>query len=192
MKLFGLTGGIASGKSSVSRILTELGIPVICLDTLNREAAAQPAMQEAILSKFGTLDRQELRKIVFANQETKTEMENLMYPSVLRLFKSKIAELKLKRTPIAFYDSALIFEMKQEKMFTAVVVVDCPMEIRKARTNKRDGTDQAVIDKIMSYQVQDFHRRMAADYLIVNDGTLEQLKEQVLLLLRNISYSDLP
>lgn len=188
MKLFGLTGGIGSGKSTVSRMLVELGIPVICLDTLNREAASLPIVQDAIQQRFGTLVREELRKLVFANQETKIEMENLMYPHVLRLFKKKVAELKLMRTPFAFYDSALIMEMNQEKMFNAVVVVDCSHETRKARTNKRDGTDKALIDKIMSYQVMDFHRRMAADYIIENNGSIEALKDKVKEMLKALCY----
>ena len=180
MNLYGLTGGIGSGKSTVSGIIQSLGIPVICLDTLNKEAAESVDVRYLILQYFGTLDRAKLREIVFGNPKSKSEMEQLMYPYVYKLYREKIAELESRGHACAFYDSALIFEMKQENMFKKIIAVECPEPNRIARATNRDGSNVEVIKNIISFQISDAERSRRSDYNIDNSGHKGLLHSKVL------------
>lgn len=180
MKLYGLTGGIGSGKSTVSTILRALGFEVICLDTLNKEAAKNPEVRDRILERFGTMDRNELRAIVFGDPQAKSDMEQLMHGYVHDLYKQRITELEAKGTKCVFYDSAIIFELRQSQMFDKIIVVDCPDFIRIDRATKRDSSNAEMIKKIVAFQVSDRFRRKFADYLIDNSGEEGKLGGKVL------------
>lgn len=195
MKIYALTGGIGSGKSTVLKFIDEMGIPTISADALNAEVARSPVIQERILERFQTTDRMELRKIIFADPQAKKDMEAIMHPEVQRLFFSKFNDLADKDFwPFAVYKSALVFELGQRQIFEGVISVTCPEDLRLVRVISRDNMNEEIARNIMKCQVDDEHRISHSDFLIDGNCTLEELKartEAVILQIRQ-SGSSLP
>lgn len=188
MRLYGLTGGIGSGKSTVSKMLEEAGISVISADYLNLISAREPHIQQKILDRFGTLDRMQLRKIIFADMKAKKDIEAIMHPEVQDKYNKRLKELADKE--VVVYDSALIFEMNQDSMFRGVIVVQCPEHVRRQRVLIRDNMDEEITDNIMGCQVSDDERWERADYLINNDGPMSALEKQTRELILQIVRTD--
>src|SRR5271166_5086641 len=108
--VFGLTGGVASGKSTVSKMFADAGIPVIDADKLARQVFDQPDIQETILGWFGTVDRRKIREIIFADKNAKVDLESIIHPVVHQLAAQRIEELAGKGYKAAIYDAALLVE----------------------------------------------------------------------------------
>ncbi len=190
MKLYGLTGGIGSGKSTVSKMFEKAGIPVIAADYLNLVAAKEKHIEKRIFDRFGTTDRLSLRKIIFSDKEAKKDMEAIMHPEVQNRFFNKLEELSDQ--PTVVYDSALIFELRQEDMFEGIVSVLCNEDLRLKRILKRDGLKMTmqIARNIMACQVSNRERQERSDYIIHNDDSLDYLKEQVDSVILHIRQTD--
>ena len=147
MKLLGLTGGIASGKSTVAAILRRLGAAIINADELSREVVqpGQDAWKE-IISTFGpdivqgdkTLDRRKLRKIVFDNPEARKKLEAIIHPRVRALAERRISELATAGNSIIVYEVPLLFEGQIHLWLRPVILVACEIETQKNRLVERD------------------------------------------------------
>ena len=134
MKLVGLTGGIASGKSTVAAILRRLGAAIINADELSREVV-QPEQEawEEIIKTFGpdilqedkTLDRRKLRKIVFDNPEARKKLEAIIHPRVRALAESRISELAAAGSSVIVYEVPLLFEAQIHLWLRPVILVAC-------------------------------------------------------------------
>ena len=181
----GLTGGIASGKTAVSRCFDQLGVPVIDADVVAREVVepGRPAL-DAIVEKFGRevldetgrLDRRMLRELVFADPELRRELEQLLHPEIRRRMKQKIAELHQDYVVLVI---PLLLEVEQTNLVDRVLVVDAPERAQISRAMERDGSSEKEIRDIMSAQLPREQRLARADDIIENRGTLRDLCDRV-------------
>jgi dephospho-CoA kinase len=188
MKLLGLTGGIASGKSTVAAILRRLGAAIINADELSREVVqpGQDAWKE-IITTFGpdivqgdeTLDRRKLRKIVFDNPEARKKLEAIIHPRVRALAERRISELATAGNSIIVYEVPLLFEGQIHLWLRPVILVACEIETQKNRLVERDHLTEIEAQQHVDAQMSLEEKRQLADYVIENDGNLKDLEKQV-------------
>lgn len=188
MKLVGLTGGIASGKSTAAKILESLGAAVVNADTLAREAVepGREAWQE-IIAAFGseilqsdrTLDRQKLRTLIFNNPDARRKLESIIHPRVRALAERRIAEHGAAGYAVVVYEVPLLFEGHLHEWLRPVILIACDIETQIERLQQRDGLDRVQAQKHIEAQMNLEEKRRLADYVIENNGNLEDLKRQV-------------
>jgi len=195
MKLLGLTGGIASGKSTVAGILRRLGASIINADELSREVVQpeQDAWKEIItafgpdiLQKDKTLDRRKLRKIVFDNPEARKRLEAIIHPRVRALAEKKISELAAAGNSIIVYEVPLLFEAQIHLWLRPVILVACEIGTQRKRLLERDHLTETEAQQHLDAQMSLEEKRNLADYVIENDGNLEELEQQVRAVLQKI------
>ncbi len=181
----GLTGGIASGKTAVSRFFEQLGVPVIDADVVAREVVEPggPAL-DAIVGKFGRevldetgrLDRRRLRELVFAKPGLRRELEKLLHPEIRKRMREKVAQLHQDYVVLVI---PLLFEVEQTDLVDRVLVVDAPESCQISRAMERDDSTRKEIEEIMAAQLPRDQRLARADDIIENRGTLEDLRDRV-------------
>lgn len=181
MKVVGITGGIASGKSAVEKMLHQY--PVIDADLVSREVVApgQPGL-EAIVEAFGTsvllpdghLNRKSLRQIIAQDSQAQQKLNSLLHPLIGQAIQQKIATLQ--NHPIVFVSAALMLETGSYKRYDDVVLVTAPESVRLERLMARDGMSEQVAKALMDKQWPDAKKRPLATVEIVNDGSWETLK----------------
>lgn len=193
--IVGLTGGIGSGKSEVSRRFENLGIQVVDADIVAREVVAPESVGLAAISEhFGkdildadkTLNRGKLRALIFENPEEKSWLENLLHPIIRTEI---ISQLQQSKSTYTILSSPLLFDTTQYELVDRVLVVDASEELQIARASARDSNTSEQIEKIMSTQMSRADRCAKADDIIVNNGDLDTLDKQVKDL--HISYLNL-
>ncbi|MFT4287079.1 dephospho-CoA kinase [Nocardioides sp.] len=182
----GLTGGIASGKSTVSAMLAELGAVVIDADRLAREvvepgtpglAAVVEAFGPEVLTEDGAMDRARVGAIVFADEERRRALEAIVHP----LVRARSRQLEEAAGPeaIVVHDIPLLVETDQADTFDAVIVVDAPHETALGRmVSDRGWTPEQARARIAA-QASREDRRAVATYLVENTGTIEDLRRRV-------------
>ena len=182
----GLTGGIASGKSTVAAELAARGAVVIDADVLAREvvapgtaalAAVQDRFGDAVLTPNGELDRAHLGRIVFADTTARRDLEQIIHPAVRR----RAAELEQQAAPdaIVVHVIPLLVETEQADQFDVVVVVDTDREAQLTRLAERNGYSRADAAARIDAQATREQRRQVADVVLDNSGTPEDLAAQV-------------
>ena len=187
--LAGLTGGIATGKSTVSNMLRGLGAEIIDADLLAREVVepGQPAWHE-IVAEFGrdvvspdrTLDRKKLGAIVFANPERRKRLEAITHPAIRAGVQARLDELAARGfAGIVFYDAAILIEALGHEDMDRLVVVVTDEATQAARLRGRDGTDDAEGRRKIASQMPLAEKAKLADYVIDNSGDREATAEQV-------------
>lgn len=188
----GITGGIGSGKSAVTKQLESLGIVIVDADVVAREVVepGQPALAEIvkyfgdhIVSYDGKLDRAALRKIVFESDVDRKVLESITHP---RIRESIQAQLAAAQSPYVVLSSPLLLESGQASFANYVVVVDTSEATQIQRTMLRDNNDESLVQKIMAAQLPRMDRVMKADHVLDNNGTLQHLEEQVTALHRDL------
>jgi dephospho-CoA kinase len=181
----GLSGGIGSGKSTVSKMLSDLGAVVIDADVIAREvllprtsgyASAVAAFGTGILDDEGNIDRRSLAKLVFGNPIKLAKLEAIVHPAVV----ARVAEFRnsLPESAVVVYDTPLMFEKQLQSQFDKVLMVVSDKELRRTRLVER-GLELGDIDARMANQATDEQRISVADFVIENNGTHEQLQEEV-------------
>lgn len=186
MRRVGLTGGVASGKSTVATILTELGAVVIDADLLAREvvepgtpglAAVVDAFGETVLTDDGRLDRPALGARVFGDEGARRRLEAILHP----LIRARGAELEAAAPADALvvHDIPLLVESGQADRFDAVVVVDVPVRTQVERMVADRGWSREDAEARVAAQASREQRRAAATYVIDNTGTRDDLRERV-------------
>ncbi|HVU05428.1 MAG TPA: dephospho-CoA kinase [Polyangiaceae bacterium] len=182
LHLFGLTGGIGSGKSTVARRFRARGLPVIDADELAREAVAKgsPGLSEiverfgeGVLDSSGALDRAKLAAVVFANDEARRALNAITHPRVAALSQARAAELDARGEPLACYEVPLLYETRLDALLAPVVVVTVPEAVQVARAVKRDGTTEAEIRARVAAQMPLAEKVRLAAHVIDNGGTIE-------------------
>ena len=182
----GLTGGVASGKSTVSAILRELGAVVVDADLLAREVVAPgtPGLREVVeafgpevVGPDGQLDRAAMGAIVFADEAARRRLEAIIHPRVRR----RAAEVEAEAGPdtVVVHDIPLLAETGQAGTFDAVIVVDVPVETQIDRMAASRGLGRAEAQARVDAQATRADRRAVATYVIENTGTIEDLRERV-------------
>ncbi len=181
-----LTGGVASGKSTVSAMLAELGAVVIDADLLAREVVAPgtdglaevvAAFGPEVLTDTGELDRPALGAIVFADEERRRSLEAIIHPRV----RARAAELEAAASPgaLVVHDIPLLVETGRAGEFDAVIVVDVPVATQVERMVDLRGMTEAEARARIAAQASREERAAAATYLIDNTGSLEALRARV-------------
>jgi dephospho-CoA kinase len=188
VKLVGLTGGIASGKSTVAKILEHLGAAIVNADVLAREVVEpdQEAWKD-IVARFGpdvlqpdqTLDRQKLRTVIFNDPDARKELEAIIHPRVRALAEQRIREHGAAGFAIVVYEVPLLFEAKIHEWLRPVILVACDIDTQRRRLEQRDQIDSAAAQKIIDAQMSLAEKRRLADYVIENNGSLSDLERQV-------------
>ena len=187
MKLVGLTGGIASGKSTVAKIFQRLGAAIVNADDLAREVVlpGREAWKE-IVASFGAeilqtdqnLDRQKLRTLIFNQPEARKRLESIIHPRVRALAEERIRQYGAAGYPVVIYEVPLLFEGKLQEWLRPVILVACKVETQTARLQKRDHLSPADAEKHIAAQMSLAEKRRLADYVIENDGSLADLERQ--------------
>ena len=182
----GLTGGVASGKSTVSAILAELGAVVIDADVLAREVVAPgtdglaevvEAFGSDVLAPDGGLDRPALGAIVFGDEPKRRVLEGIIHPRV----RARAAEIEATAPPgaVVVHDIPLLTETGQAASFDAVVVVDVPVDTQVARMVGQRGLTRAEAEARVAAQASREERLAVATHVVDNTGTLEELRARV-------------
>jgi dephospho-CoA kinase len=184
MHMFGLTGGIASGKSVVAQRLRARGVAVVDADQLAREVVAKGSDGLAevarvfgpeVLAPDGTLDRKRVAEIVFRDNEKRGALNAILHPRIGALTMQRAAELAAKGEPLACYEAALIVENGMADTFRPLVVVAAPEALQVARAVTRDSASEDEARARIRAQVPLEKKVAAADVVIQNDGTLAEL-----------------
>jgi dephospho-CoA kinase len=187
--LVGLTGGIATGKSTVSEILRGLGAEIIDADRLAREVVepGQPAFKQivaefgaGIVGADGALDRKKLGAIVFADPERRKRLEALTHPAIRARFQARLDELAAQGFEgLVFFDAPVMIESGNYKHMDRMVVVVTDEATQMARLRARDGTDDAEGRRKIASQMPLAEKAKLADHVIDNSGDREATAAQV-------------
>ena len=181
----GLTGGIGSGKTTVTRLFADFNVPIIDADIIAHQLVepGQPALAriqavfgQSVINSDGSLNRYELRTIVFTDPSLKQKLEAILHPLILNKIQSETDRLD---APYCIVCIPLLFETGMEHWVDRVLVVDCPVETQIARATQRDRISEETIRAIIAAQAPRELRNTLADDLIDNSESNSQLAEQV-------------
>ena len=183
--VIGLTGGIASGKTVVSRYFEHLGVPVIDADVVARDVVepGEPGL-EAVIDEFGTevldekgrLDRRKLRSVVFEDPDNRRTLEAILHPLIKERMKSQLEDLEGDYAILAI---PLLLEADQTDMVDRVLLVDTSESEQINRARMRDGVGEEEVRKIMGSQASRADRLARASDVIENNGTIDELRQRV-------------
>lgn len=185
MLRIGLTGGVASGKSTVADFFAALGVEIVDTDVIARElvvpgspalAGIVDAFGPGVLDETGALDRRKLRRIVFADDAKRRRLEAILHP---RIREAALARAAASAAPYVMLAVPLLFETGFDRLVDRTLVVDCPEAIQIARLVARDGVGEAEARAVVDAQMAREARRAAADDLIDNSGDLEATRARV-------------
>jgi dephospho-CoA kinase len=188
MRVFGLTGNIGSGKSTVAAMLRDAGIPVLDVDRISKEVTAPggraydavvQAFGRGIVRDDGSIDRKRLGEIVFADPRLRSQLEAITHPAILEGVKEAIAGIKREGHRAAVVEATLIHESGRKGLFEAVISVSCDRETAISRLATRDGMTRAQAEARLRAQMPADLKAGASDYLIDNSGTLDETRRQV-------------
>lgn len=185
MLKIGLTGGIGSGKTTVSNLFEKLDIPIIDMDVIARDVVkpGQPALEiiqksfgEDICLPDGMLDRQKLRDIIFSDEQERIKLENIIHPAIRKCVSESIAKLT---SPYCIIVIPLLFETGQKDLVDRILVVDSSIDEQVRRTTLRDKISDEDARKIISSQVSREERVSKADDVIDNNGDKATLAKEI-------------
>lgn len=188
MYLIGLTGGIASGKSTIAGRFAEHGAVVIDADVLSREAvepgtpglaAIEQRFGPGVIDAAGALDRPALGAIVFADEQARADLNAIVHPEVKRRSRARIAEASADPEAIVVYDVPLLVETGRKDEFDLVVVAAAPREVRARRLVEIRGLDRGEAERRIAAQATDAQREAVADVVIDTSGSIQETLAQV-------------
>jgi dephospho-CoA kinase len=184
-----LTGGIGSGKSQVARLFAEWGAVVVDADDLAREVVApgSPGLAKTaeafgaqILKADGSLDRAALGSMVFSDETRRKKLEEILHPLIRRLWLSRLKTLQeTSSASLIIYTLPLFFESEAEyPEVQRIVHVAAPEQLRISRVTTRDGSTEENVKARIKAQLPDEEKNSRSDFVIVNDGTYEELRQR--------------
>jgi dephospho-CoA kinase len=182
--ILGLTGGIASGKSTASKILKKLGAIIIDADEISRKISTSVEVIEKVRDAFGEeaildgqLNRQKLREIIFKEKEKRTLLNSIMHPIIVKKIQIEIEENKNKN--LIVLDIPLLFETKLEYLCDKILVIWVEENIQIERIMKRDNSSEEMARKILNSQMSLLEKLKKADCSIENNGTIGDLEKKI-------------
>jgi dephospho-CoA kinase len=187
-RVIGLTGGIGSGKSTVSRLLQKLGASLVDADAIVHElqAAGSPMLERIVdafgpgmLTRSGELDREALASLVFGDAEARQRLNAIVHPAVGVEMARRIEEARKGRAPLVVVDVPLLLETGRRQGFDAVVVVYCRESQQIERQQARDGSSREDAEQRVRAQLSIEEKRRMADHVIDNSGSMEETDRQV-------------
>ena len=193
MRIFGLTGNIGSGKSTVAAMLRDAGIPVLDADLISREVTAPGGRAyDAVVQAFGggivrddgSIDRKRLGEIVFADPVSRERLERITHPAILEAMKEAIAGIEREGHHAAVVEATLIHESGRKGLFEAVISVTCDRETAISRLAARGGMSRSQAEARLRAQMDADRKAGASDYVIDNSGDIESTRRQVVALAR--------
>jgi dephospho-CoA kinase len=196
--IIGVTGGIATGKSSVAALFKKIGLPVVSADELAREAVHPGSdVLRAIVQQFGpevlfsdgTLNRERLSQFVFTDAAARRALNQITHPAIARLAESQLAALVEAGADTIIYEAPLLYEAGAEKRADKVLVVTANPAVQKKRLMARDGIDAATADLRISAQMPLAEKVLRADFVVDNSGAPAETARQVELLCREHAIS---
>lgn len=185
MLIVAITGGIGAGKSAAVDMFRQYNVPVIDTDIIARELVdSDPDILKAITAAFGDeilddkqqLDRNKLRQIVFNDTQKRETLQNILHPRIHQQVMHDIGTVSSNYCIIVI---PLLIESQHEYPHNRVLLIDADESTQLERATNRDNNSKALIQKIMSVQASRKDRRAAADDIIDNNGTLDELQKQV-------------
>jgi len=188
LRVFGLTGGIGSGKSTVAGLLRQRGVPVVDADELSREVVTPGSVGLSrlvaefgpqVLGPNGELDRKGLGARVFADAAARKRLNELLHPLVQQLAQERFAELGRAGVELAAYDVPLLFEVGLERALRPVVVVTLTESQQIQRVMARDGATEADVRARIAAQLPLSEKQASADHVLNNGGSPSELATQV-------------
>lgn len=188
--ILGVTGGIASGKSTVAAILGELGAHVISADQIAREVVAPGSevlarlvrmFGKKILNADASLDRKRLADIVFADPAARAELERIMHPAIAALSQRRLKDAA-QRYPLVVYEAPLLFEANAQERVDKVLCVTVDPHIQLQRVQKRDGCSRAEAQARIDAQMPQSKKAELSDYVVDNSAGVDVLKKQLIAL----------
>jgi len=193
--IIGLTGGIATGKSTVSSMFEEQGIPVLCADRMAHAlmkkgtSVSKKIMDEfgaVILDKDGEIDRALLGPLVFADEEKRNKLNAIVHPEVRRILLERLKQFLEQKIPLVVLDIPLLFESNLGHLCQSTLLVYAPREIQIERIRARDHLPDDEIERRLAAQIDIEDKKSKADFIIYNDRDLGETKEQFLDLLSKL------
>ena len=187
--VIGLTGGIASGKSTVGKIFTSLGVTVIDADQLSRDAVAPgtSGLAELVglfgaeyLTPEGILDRAKLGVLVFREPSARKALEAITHPRIRQLYEERVQEARNTTTPYILYEAALLVELGLYAGMDKLIVVAANPELQTTRVMKRNGITEEEARSRIASQYPLAKKLDVADYVIFNDNNREALQVRTL------------
>lgn len=183
--IIGLTGGIASGKSTVSNIFRELGVKIVDADIVAKNISKQEESIKKIIEIFGKdivdengkVIREKLREKAFKNRELLQELNRIIHPQVIEYFKK--VKTQTSEEELVIFDIPLLYEAGMEYLCDQVIVVGLDRKKQIERVISRDGSSEELAKKIIENQFSLEKKMEKADIIIMNDGTLEELEDKV-------------
>ena len=181
----GLTGGIATGKTTVCNIFSEIGVPVIDADMISHQLVGKgkPALEyikrefgNKILDKNDELDRDQMRNIIFKDQRSKMVLENILHPLIYNEIEKQVSKLDY---PYCIICIPLLLETKSENKVDRILLVDVQNETQIKRAVLRDKSNAMDIKRIIGVQVPREERLRVADDIIMNDGDIADLRRKI-------------
>ncbi len=190
--VIGLTGGIGTGKSTVSRKLREKGYPVIDLDIISREVITYSEVIDELVENFGSeileeqnavsgkkcISRNKLRQTVFKDEKKVAVLNSIMHPLIIEEMRRQIKELGQSYETV-FVEVQLLFEAKMEKEFDMTVLVYADRKTQIERVLKRDGRSEGEVQEIINAQMSMDEKRKLSNYIIENNGNSEMLDLEI-------------
>ncbi|MCH7332764.1 MAG: dephospho-CoA kinase [Acinetobacter sp. 39-4] len=183
--ILGITGGIGSGKSAATQWFESQGIVVVDADIVAREVVdlGQPALKEIQLSfgewvllEDGNLNRRALREHIFQFPEARETLEKITHPAIRQ---SIIQQLQQAESPYVILVSPLLFETNQHELVHHTLLIDADEQTQLQRASQRDGQNEEQIRKIISVQMPRTQKQLLANDIVMNDGLLEHLHQQL-------------
>jgi dephospho-CoA kinase len=176
VRLVGLTGGIATGKSTFARLLRERGVPVVDADELSRAASRTTPVLDAIAREFGPgllladgqLDRKQMGALVFGDEGARKRLEAILHPAIRAAMAAEAARLVAEGHPLAFYDTPLLYEAGLGDQVECVVVIYAPRIEQLERVVRRDGLSWADAQRRLAAQMDIEEKARLADLVVDN------------------------
>lgn len=188
MNVIGITGGIGSGKSTVTGLLHEkYFLPVIDADALARKVTENPdtameigeCISRTVIDKYGRIDRRRLADIVFNDEETRNILNGIVHPKVRQLFASEIAELNRSGYKCVVYDCPLLIEANLQNDMNVVVLVYAAEKKRIDRIGARSHLSEEEVSARIFSQMKLEEKTKYADYVVYNDGDMADLEKSI-------------